>query len=631
MCGIAGILHKNDSPVDRSVLEKMNRTMSHRGPDAEGYHHSHSLGLAHRRLAIIDISSGGQPMSTSDGRYTIVFNGEIYNYQEIREELLKTGIVLKTHSDTEAILYAYAQEREACLARLNGMFCFAIWDQVEHTLFIARDRMGKKPLYYRDTENQFSFASECKAFRALPDFEAKLDEVALAHFFQYEYVPAPYCIFEGLKKLPAAHYLKVVKGKVTITPYWDVPLGKPIDSSPAEVQEKLLGLLDQAVQRRLMSEVPLGVFLSGGVDSSTIVSLMARHRQGNDIKTFSVNFNEKSFDESEYSNLIAKKFGTDHYHETLDPKKMIDILPEVCGFLDEPFADYSIIPTYLLSRFTRQKVTVALGGDGGDELFCGYPTFAAGRWAEIYRKAPKFLQHTLDFIVNRMPVSDQDMSLDFKAKQFIYGAGFPPVLRNQVWLGSFHRQQMMDLFCPETRAATFLLRHDPLDRVSDIMQNCPSNHPGERMLYFYQKFYLCDDILVKADRASMAASLEVRAPFLDVNVVEYAASLPYNFKLKGKETKFILKKTIESLLPHDIIYRPKKGFGIPIAIWLRNELKEEMLRVLSPKKIESEGLFNPAYVKQLVDDHLSLKRNNRKQLFSLMMFQWWREQYLSPL
>jgi len=629
MCGISGIFHKNQQPVDRSVLEKMNRTMAHRGPDAEGYFLSGPVGLGHRRLSIIDLSSGGQPMSTADGRYTIVFNGEIYNYQNLRDELSHAGVVFTTHSDTEVLLYAYAHQREKCLSKLNGMFCFAIWDAAEQTLFIARDRMGKKPLYYWNSESQFSFASECKAFRPLPNFRPELDQVALAHFFQYEYIPAPHCIFEGVKKLPAAHYLTVKAGQVLVQSYWDVPLGRATeDVDPQQAQSRLIQLLDEAVDRRLMSDVPLGVFLSGGVDSSTVVALMARHREGKDIKTFSVNFNEKSFDESEYSNLIAKKFGTDHYQETLDPHRMIDILPEVCGFLDEPFADYSVIPTYLLSRFTRQKVTVALGGDGGDELFCGYPTFAAGQWAQSYSQAPSFLRNALNFVVNHLPVSDKDMSLDFKAKQFIYGAAFPPVLRNQVWLGAFHRKEMRDLFLPDTKAATFLATHDPLDRVTEVMRNCPTKHPGERMLYFYQKFYLCDDILVKADRASMAASLEVRAPFLDVNVVEYAASLPYNLKLKGKHTKYILKKSIESLLPHDIIYRPKKGFGIPIAIWLRNELKDEMRRALDPSKIAKEGIFKPSAVTKLVEDHLARKKNNRKQLFSLLMFEWWRERYL---
>ncbi|OGP09056.1 MAG: asparagine synthase (glutamine-hydrolyzing) [Deltaproteobacteria bacterium GWA2_45_12] len=632
MCGISGILHKNNKPVSLEILQKMNRTLAHRGPDDEGYFVKGPVGLAQRRLAIIDLSSGGhQPMTSPDGRFTITFNGEIYNFIELKAGLEKKGVLFSTRSDTEVLLQLYIAEGKSCLSKLNGMFAFCIWDERDKKLFAARDRMGKKPFYYWDTPAHFAFASEPKAFRPHPDFANQLDDGALQHYFQYEYVPAPFSIFKGVKKLPQAHFLEWDGHGITIAPYWNIPLGNPVCEDENSIAPKLLDLLDSAVEARLVSDVPLGVFLSGGIDSSAVVGLMARHHPGKDIKTFSIGFEEKSFDETSYARLVAKKFGTDHHEQILTPHKMIEILPNVLSVLDEPFADYSIIPTYLLSAFTRNHVTVALGGDGGDELFAGYPTFFAGHVAQWFWKLPSALQKIIVGAGNALPVSDKDMSFEFKLKQFLYGASFPPVIRNQVWLGAFHQGEQERLFvgaglpCPGrgNPAPT-----NPLDLVVETMRHCPSVHPGERMLYFYQKFYLCDDILVKADRASMAHSLEVRAPFLDVNVVEYASRIPYNLKLKGTKTKYILKKALEKILPSEILYRPKKGFGIPISLWLKTELKQEMLRVLDPQKIRKNGLFNPEFITRLVKDHLDGKKNNRKQLFSLLMFQWWRERYL---
>lgn len=630
MCGITGVIHKNNEPVDLLVLQSMTRRLAHRGPDEEGYFVEKQAGLGHRRLSIIDLSSGQQPMYTEDGRYVIVFNGEIYNFLEIRQRLEKEGIVFKTRSDTEVLLKFYVQCGETCVAELNGMFAFAIWDKKEKQLFAARDRMGKKPFYYWSTQKHFAFASECKAFLAHPDFSRKLDSEALSHFFQYEYVPAPFSIFHGVKKLAAGHYLVLDQKGVTIRRYWDIPLN-PLASSEfdeGEVKTKLINLLDRAVDSRLVSDVPLGVFLSGGIDSSTIVALMARHRPGKDIKTFSINFDEPSFDESAYSSLVAKKFSTDHHQQTLTPHKMIDILPEVASFLDEPFADYSIIPTYLLSQFTRQSVTVALGGDGSDELFCGYPTFFAGSLADYYYHTPRFAKKIIHYFSSFFPASDQDMSFEFKLKQFLYGAGFPPVLRNQVWLGALHRLEQQKLFSSSFEAQTFLRDGDPLELVSQVMESCPSKNPGDRMLYFYQKFYLEGDILVKTDRASMAASLEVRAPFLDKDLVEYVSTLPYEFKAKGHETKYLLKKALEPVLPHEIIYRKKKGFGIPIAVWLKNELRPTLQETLHHDKLKKDGIFNPVVVDRLIAEHLAGKKNNRKPLFALLMFQWWKEKYL---
>src|SRR3990167_6012531 len=622
MCGISGIIHKNNQPVNQSILEKINRTLTHRGPDDEGYFCEGHLGLAHRRLSIIDLFSGHQPMSTSNGRYTIVFNGEIYNFLEIRAELQKKGISFQTRSDTEVLLYAYALEGKKCLDRLNGMFAFAIWDKYEKTLFVARDRFGKKPFYYWDTPAHFVFASELKAFLVHPDFKKELNHQALASFFQYDYVPSPLSIFKGVQKLPAGHFLILKNGSFSIQSYWDIPL-KQSKISPdwEESKKKLIVLLDEATQKRLVSDVPLGVFLSGGLDSSSIVAMMARHCEGSRIKTFSIGFEEKSFDESEHALLISKTFNTDHHHQVLTPNKMLEILPHIASFMDEPFADYSIIPTYLLSQFTRQKVTVALGGDGSDELFAGYPTFYADKLARIYQKFPHFFKQTLGFFVNHLPVSHRDMSFDFKAKQFLYGANFESVLRNQVWLGSFHFGEQKKLFVESTQLK------DPLLLVKEVLNRCPSSDALDRILYFYQKFYLTDDILVKTDRASMAASLEVRAPYLDLNLVSFVSSLPPHFKLKGRVTKYILKEALKEILPSQIVFRKKKGFGIPVGLWLKNELKNHLLEILSPERIKRDGIFNPAVVQSMIKEHLEGRANHRKKLFSLLTFHWWNDNF----
>lgn len=626
MCGITGLIHSNSSPVDRSVLESMNRAITSRGPDAEGYWIQEGAGLGHRRLSIIDLEGGAQPMTSPDGRYTIVFNGEIYNFASLKADLEKSGEFFSTHSDTEVLLKLYVQSGKNCLAKLNGMFAFAIWDAREKSLFAARDRMGKKPFYYWKTPNTFAFASECKAFLKHPQFSKRLNPQAISSFFQYEYVPAPLSIYDDVFKLPAAHCLTFKNNQLTIERYWEIPFtDSPLDISEAEAASLLVNHLDRAVERRLVSDVPLGVFLSGGIDSSAIVAMMARHRPGNSIKTFSIGFQERSYDETPYADLIAKTFKTDHHQEVLSPNRLHEIIPEVTGYLDEPFADYSILPTYLLARFTRQKVTVALGGDGGDELFAGYPTFYADRLANTYRHVPGFARKMIAKFGRSLPVSHADMSFDFKLNQFLYGASFPPIARNQVWLGAFHAAEQSDLFTPEMRGQ--FGNFNPLQFTADALQHCPSTSPENRLLYFYQKFYLCDDILVKADRASMANSLEVRAPFLDVELVEYASQLPYRLKLKGKQTKYILKKALEGILPDSILYRPKKGFGIPMAEWLTGPLKNNLLETLHPNKIRKAGIFNPIKIQNLIDDHLSQKRNNRKQLFALLMFEWWREKY----
>lgn len=626
MCGIAGIINLNNDGIDESALRSMSGAIHSRGPDDEGFYIDTSAGLAHRRLSIIDLSTGHQPMVSQNNRYVIVFNGEIYNFKEIKHDLMQRNVHFKSHSDTEVLLELFAADGPACLDRLNGMFAFAIWDKTEKTLFLARDRMGKKPLYYGLINNHFVFASELKALVKFPQLKPALSKRALKHYLVYEYVPAPLSILEGVSKLKQAYYLKLEKGQVLTQRYWNQKFAPVSDLSEAEAGKRLRDLLLQSIEYRMIADVPVGVFLSGGLDSSSVVALLSEVRETKNIKTFSINFEEQSFDESLYSSTVAKKFGTDHHEETLTASIMLDILPNVTRYMDEPFADYSILPTYLLSRFTSKHVKVALGGDGADELFCGYPTFFAGRLAETYSKMPGFVRSLVSGTTRLLPASDKDMSLDFKARQFLLGAAHEDVIRNQVWLSGFSPEDEARIL--SKNVADELAPVDPYQLILDEMKLCDSDRLGDRMLYFYQKFYMCDDILVKVDRASMAHSLEVRAPFLDVNVVNFVNSLPYEYKLKGVTTKYLLKKVMNRQLPAMITQRSKKGFGVPIAPWLKKDLKPLLLETLSETRIKNDGLFNYTAVQELIAQHVDGKRNNRKQLFTLLMLHFWMDQYL---
>jgi len=616
MCGITGIVSFNEKDINRTVLEKMNKELSSRGPDDEGFYYSDHIGMGHRRLSIIDLKTGHQPMTTEDGRFTLVYNGEFYNFLEHREQLLKEGVPLKTKSDAEVFLYLFAKKGPACLEDINGMFALAVWDKEKKELFLARDRLGQKPLYYALMDDGIIFASELKALLKFPELKKEICPLGLKHFFTYEYVPAPYSIIKNVHKLKQAHFLKHSQKGFELHRYWNQPEGSTCQDDIKTAEEKLLGLLDQAVNYRLIADVPVGVFLSGGIDSSVIVSLIAKHRPGKDIKTFAINFKEQSYDESYYSSLIAKAFGTDHHEETLSADLMLDILPQVTDYMDEPFADGSILPTYLLSRFTRKYVKVALGGDGGDELFAGYPTFLASRLANVYQKSPALFKSLTNKIVGLLSVSDKNMSLDFKARQFLLGVEYDDVLKNQVWLAALGPKEQESFFHPSFLAKT--PEPNPLELVLEEMKYCRSKKADDRLWYFYQKFYMCDDILVKVDRASMANSLEVRAPFLDKNVVEYVCSLPYNYKLRGMTTKRLLKRTFKNILPKEVIKRPKKGFGIPVSGWLKNELKPLLLDTINQKTVEADGFFSWPHVNGLITDHLSGKRNNRKQLFAIV-------------
>lgn len=630
MCGIAGFLD-TAGPVGREVLVRMTNCLRHRGPDDEQYHVENpgtgkiSVGLGFRRLAIIDLGGGRQPMCNEDESLWLVCNGEIYNYLELRQRLQAKGHRFRTNSDVETLLHLYEDYGPDCVKKVNGMFALAIWDSRNQSLFLARDRLGKKPLYYRETPAQFLFASEVKAMLQHPACPRELDHRVLSKYLAYEYVPSPHCIFKGVQKLPAGHSLTWRDGRTVLRKYWDLSFAPTQDSRREEaIAEELVWRLKEAVRLRLISDVPLGVFLSGGIDSSSVVALMAELRPPAQIKTFAIGFSERSFDESNHARRVAKFYGTDHHEQILESRTLVDVLPQVNGFLDEPFADASVIPTYLLSRFTRQHVTVALGGDGGDELFAGYPTFQAHRLAQFYRVPATLHEHVIRPLAELLPVSTDNFSFDFKVKRFLRGAGLRPEIRDQVWLGSFAPDEQRGLF------SASLEQPDGYQDVLSAEAACDTTKVLDRLIYLYCKFYLQDDILVKVDRASMACGLEARAPFLDYTFVEFTTRIPAAMKLKGFATKHILKKAMKSKLPADIIARGKKGFGIPIAKWFRGELRDLLLDTLSPHRLQQQGLFNPGTICRLVDDHLQGTRDNRKQLWTLFMFQLWFEKHLRP-
>jgi asparagine synthase (glutamine-hydrolysing) len=623
MCGITGIIKQKK--FELLELKHITDSLTHRGPDDAGYDifnsnsHSYFCGLGQRRLSIVDLSQAGhQPMCNEDKRYWITFNGEIYNHLELKQDLLSKKHIFKSNTDTEVIIHGIEEYGISFINQLNGMFAFALWDNLKGELLLARDRFGQKPLYYSYLNNLLIFASEVKAIAAHPEFTKTLDLNSLSDYLQFEYLPQDKSIYKNVNKLLPGHYLIFNQNGKSINKYWDVNF----DNSSAynklpenELCEILLEKFKKAVNYRLMSDVPLGVFLSGGVDSSVIVATLFEMMPSKNIKTFSMGFEEESFDESSYAQKVANIFNTDHHHQKLTSKSMLDILPEVIDKIDEPFADASIIPTYLLSKFTRNYVTVALGGDGGDELFAGYDPFLANYWAEKFKLLPKSVTNKIvNPLVNLMPVSEKNMSLDFKAKNFLKYVYESPVFRNQLWLGSFSAKEQKQLL-------NFSLDYKPLNLLK-VPDNLSKN---SSLLWHYQKYYLPEDILTKVDRASMMVSLEARTPFLDVEFAEFANSLSFGLKFKNITRKYIFKKAFENKLPKSILYRNKKGFGIPLTKWIKNDLKKEIEHYLSYDYIKKQDLFLYDSVSDIFKEHLNGSKDNRKQVWTLYMFQKWYE------
>lgn len=621
MCGIAGFVNAGDRPADRTVIERMTATIAHRGPDGDGFHLDGPVALGHRRLAIIDIVGGAQPMANEDGSVWVAFNGEIYNELALRDGLQRRGHAYRTASDTESLVHLYEEHGVDFVSRLNGMFALALWDSRARRLILARDRMGQKPLYHAALPGGgLVFGSEPKALLAHPDVPRRLDRDALARYLFYEYLPAPGSMWEGLRKLPPAHVLVWEAGATRLSRYWTPP-AVAADCTPFDAAaERFWGDFRDAVDRHRRSDVPLGVFLSGGVDSSSVAAALTELQPARNVHTFSIGFDDPSFDESGHARSIAAFLGTTHHERTFSAQTVLDLLPEVAGWLDEPFGDASVLPTHLLSRFARESVTVALGGDGADELLAGYPTFEAERAAGWFRRLPKPARTLAGAAVAQLPVDHRNFSLDFKLKQFLRGAAEPPPLAHQRWLGSFSGMELARLLV-EPPALDVEAEH--LDRAAALA----ARDPLTRSLLIYQDTYLPEDILYKVDRASMACGLEVRAPFLDAALVDAVAMLPAHYKYGRGRTKRLLKRAAAGRLPAGVLDRPKKGFGIPVARWLRGPLTGLLDQLLGPERLARQGLFRPEEVARAIAEHRAGVRDHRKPLWTLLMFQLWHDHW----
>ncbi|MGQ9470751.1 MAG: asparagine synthase (glutamine-hydrolyzing) [Candidatus Aminicenantales bacterium] len=624
MCGICGLCRFSGlQPDDPATVGRMTQALVHRGPDEDGFYADEFVSLGMRRLRIIDLVTGRQPICNEDGTIWTIYNGEIFNFPRLSQELQERGHVFRTKADTEVIVHLYEEEGPEFVHRLNGMFAIALWDTTRRRLCLYRDRLGIKPLHYFLLPDGIIFASEIKSLLTA-GVPKKIDLEALSQFFSFEYIPAPRTIFQSVSKLLPGHQIICEPAGVKVKRYWDVQFVPDNPPLPEEAYcEEIRQRLSQAVAMRLISDVPLGVFLSGGVDSSLVTALMKEATTG-EVKTFSLGFREKSFNELDYARRVANFLGTNHHEFIVEPGLARELVPKLMNFLDEPLADASCIPTYFISYLARQQVTVALAGDGGDELFAGYDTYKAYRLACFYRRVPGFLHGLARRLVNLLPASRRRLSFEFKAKKFLAGIDYPPEIANYIWWGAYPPAEKAKLFSPDLSQ---FIAANPYEPINFHLTNCSAIDPLDRIFYLDIKLYLQDDLLVKVDRMSMANSLEIRVPFLDYTFVEFAARIPNRLKLKGWRTKYILKKAMEGKLPRSIFHRPKIGFDIPLGAWMRRDLKDFVLDILAPARLKEHGFFNPRYVEQKLTEHFRGMHNHRQLLWPIIIFQFWYDRY----
>jgi asparagine synthase (glutamine-hydrolysing) len=611
-------------PIDPEILRAMNGLIQHRGPDDGGFHLAAACGLGHRRLSIIDLSTGQQPMANEDGSCWIVFNGEIYNHHELREGLLARGHVFKTRSDTEAILHLYEEKVERCVEDLRGMFPFAIWNERTQELFLARDRVGKKPLFYTQSGGQFIFASELKALLAHPAVGREVDPAALDDYLALQYVPAPRTIFKGVQKLPPAHTLTWRGGKVSLRRYWTLDYEPKTNISEADACDYVRELIDEAVRIRLESEVPLGFLLSGGIDSSAVVAF-ARRRFSGDLRTFSIGFEEASHNELPYARTVARQFGTIHEELVVRPEATL-VIPKMVWHFDEPFADSSGLPSFYVAKMTRRHVTVALNGDGGDESFAGYTRYLGMPRVEAYRRIPRPLRAALGPLARAghaaLPFLPLLGAIDYLNERSLATPGRLYAYHMTI----FHERERRRLLAAPLRQA--LDGRDALTELLDCFERPGLLAEVDRKMFTDVMTYLPGDLLVKMDRMCMAHGLEARSPLLDHKLMEAAARLPAELKFKGREQKYLLKKALEPILPREIMYRPKQGFAAPIGRWFRGELSAPLREVLLSDRARGRGFFNAGEVGRLVSEHLSGRVDHHHRLWALLCFEVWCRTFL---
>ncbi|MBN1586919.1 MAG: asparagine synthase (glutamine-hydrolyzing) [Candidatus Omnitrophica bacterium] len=626
MCGIAGYYNPISSPErTRQIVLNMTQALRHRGPDDEGIHLSGSMGLGHCRLKVIDLSPAAhQPMANEDQTLWLSYNGEIYNFRELRAGLAAKGHRFRSQSDGEVLLHLYEELGCDFLKPVLGMFAVSLWDEKRQRLLLARDRMGEKPLHYAQFAGGFTFASELKALRAVPELPLERSTPALRTYLGLGYIPAPQTIYQGVHKLLPAHYLVFENGEVYEKAYWEAPAELDPGLTERGAAQLLRQTLQSAVEAQLVSDRPLGVFLSGGLDSSSIVACQSRAGQKG-MKSFCIRVQGRGFDESDYAKQVAKIFGTDHHEITLEIDAVKQLLPRLYDVLDEPFADYAFIPNYLLSEFASRDVAVVLGGDGGDELFAGYPTYVAHKMAEAYVKLPQNLRRVLRAGIARLPVSHSYLSLDFCLKRFVDHAGFTNPERHYRWMSCFN-SEMQEALLSEPGM--------PADGAGELFERFYKELPSsrdedwlERLLALERRFFLPGYMLTKVDRASMAHGLEVRSPFLNQEMVKFASAVPAAMKIRGITTKSLLRRAFCQELPREILNRRKHGLGVPIARWISGPLRTMVASLLGRDRLEAGGLFSPVYVSRLLAEHFSAKADHSRQLWALLMFQLWLDKH----
>lgn len=601
----------------------MNSSLERRGPDDEGYYVSDHIGLAMRRLSIIDLDGGAQPVSNEDGKLWIVFNGEIYNFRELRKELIGLGHRFRTESDTEVIIHLYEEMGENCVDRLNGMFAFGLWDSREKRLLLARDRLGIKPLFYSITQDGILyFGSEIKSLLKTP-IDRSPDYQALYDYLSLMYVPTPSTAFKNIRKTPPASVTVCSSRGINIRSYWDIPIP---DISAAydlkrDYETEVIGLIERSVSRQMVSDVPIGAFLSGGLDSTTIAAIMTRNLKSK-LKTFTIGFDRKTYDESDEARLVASTLGCEHTEQMITPD-MVESIPALLDYFDEPFADYSAIPTFLVSRLAVSSVKVTLTGDGGDEIFAGYPTHVAYKISKIFRSLPQWLKTRLiNPLVFSLPASMERISFDYKAKRFVTGADLPFDRGHYWWKVIFNEDQKKELLTPDFIGSGL---QDSFHTFERHFKKARHAHPLNQLLYVDAKTFLLDDNLVKVDRMTMANSLEARVPLLDHELVEKVAMMPPYVKTRLLQTKRLLRRAVSKLLPPKIRKGKKKGFTPPLPHWIRDELKPLITNYFSRQRIKETGILNPLYCENLLQDHLSGKRDNNREIWTVLALLRWLE------
>ncbi|HQZ97925.1 MAG TPA: asparagine synthase (glutamine-hydrolyzing) [Pyrinomonadaceae bacterium] len=626
MCGITGFVNSNREAVDRSVLEAMNQAIFHRGPDEDGFYVKENVGLAMRRLAIIDLASGQQPMYNEDRTKAIVFNGEIYNYQELREKLDQLGHKFYTKSDTEVIVHLYDEYGVEGLQHLRGMFAIAIWDERDKSLFLARDRVGKKPILYSHQPNgDLIFGSEFSAVLKHPAVSREVDLEAIDNYMSYLCVPAPMTAFKQIRKLEPGHWLLWKDGEIKTQRYWQPDFSKKIKITEEEAIVETTRILRESTKLRMISEVPLGAFLSGGVDSSAVVALMAQESE-QPVKTFSIGFEEQDFSELKYAKRVAEHVGAE-YNEFIVRPNALDVIPTLVDHYGEPYADSSAIPTYYVAKETRKHVTVALNGDGGDESFAGYERYAAMRIAEAYARVPAALRKVfVEVPVSLLPTSELKRSRFRDAKRFLRAANLPRTERYFRWVTTFNRDTKKELYTSDFAAS--VSGQDPLSLLDKWFAKANGTGTLDATLLTDQMTYLPNDLLVKVDIATMANSLEARSPFLDHKLIEFAATLPESMKMSGVGTKSLLKKVAARLVPREVIYRRKMGFGVPIGKWFRGEMKDFVRGVLLSERSLKRGIVKPDILERYVNEHIAGERDHSFQLWTFLMLELWFQRFI---